>query len=60
MITVVCVVINIIIVIKVSNKTPKLCTYLRPSPAQFSAKRWLCSLVHGAHNAKRRKLLRAP
>ena len=27
----------VIIVIKVSNKTPKLYTYQRPSPVQFSA-----------------------
>jgi hypothetical protein len=55
-VAVVCVVINIMIVIKVSNKTPKLYTYLRSSPAQFSAK----NLVHGTHNARHRKLLRGP
>ena len=52
------VVINI--VIKVRFKTPKLSTYLRPSPVQFSSKRWLCDRGSGVHNTRRRILPRGP
>ena len=56
-VSVVCVV--IIIIITASNDTRKRCAYLHTS-VQFSAKRWLCNLVFGAHNAGRRKLPRGP
>ena len=53
-------VVIIIIIITVGNKTPKRSTYVRPSPVQFSAKRWLCNFVFGAHNARCCKLPRGP
>jgi hypothetical protein len=58
-ITVVGVVTNIVIV-KVRNKTPKHSTNQRPSPLQFSSKRWLVDSGSGIHNARLRKLPRGP
>jgi hypothetical protein len=63
-ITVVCVavvfVVMNIVIIKVRNKRPKHSTYQRPSPLQFSSKRWLVDRGSGVHNARRRKLPRGP
>jgi hypothetical protein len=49
-----------IVIIKVRNETLKRCAYQRPSPLQFSYKRWLDDRVFGVHDARRRKLPRGP